>query len=419
MSGWGRWIVGLLLVGIIAACQERLTAPADCPALCPGGTPAVFDTVIQAVTLGDSSYPRAVDPGGGYVDRGKGAALLVSNGFAASEDRAVYRFAVRGDSVALRDTLRAYTVDSVAIVLNLVARDTTVNGLQVILYRLPAPEMVDSTRTFADIDAQLIDANLIDSIAVPDSVNVGTISAKLVGGDAARLGLAPGGDSTLAVGVRITAESPTGVRLGSLGGGTAPSFTSFVTLLDVPDTGAALKPSISRGTVFNTFLTQNPVPRDDTLLTVGGEPSSRALVRFGLARDFLDSITVIRATLELTPVRPIIGLPTDPATLQATGVISDLGAKSALANFPGALVIAQDTLPAIQADTVRIGVTPHVKLWQSSDDRPQSIFLSLQPEGATFARAVFFSTRSHVPDGTDVSPRLRLTYQRAFPFESQ
>lgn len=419
MTGWRRLAGGVLLTAVLAACQEQLTAPADCPALCPGGTQEVFDTIIPAAALRDSSFPRAGDPGGGYVDRGKGPALLVSNGFAASEDRAVYRFAARGDSVALRDTLRAYSVDSVAIVLNLVARDTLVNGLKVILYRLPLPETIDSTRTFADVDAQLVDANLIDTIAVPDTVNQGTIAAKLVGGDAARLGLAPGGDSVLAVGIRIAADTPTGVRLGSLAGGTAASFTSFVTLLDVPDTGTTLKPSISRGTVFNTFLTQNPLLPDDTLLTVGGEPASRALIRFGLTNEFLDSITVVRATLELTPVSPIISLPTDPATLQATGVISDLGAKSALAIPPVASVIQQDTLPAIQSDTVSIEVTQHLKLWQTSSLRPQSIFLSLLPEGATFTRAVFFSTRSHVPDGTNVAPRLRLTYQRAFPFENQ
>jgi hypothetical protein len=404
---------------VVLGCQERLTSPADCPALCPGGTPAIFDTVIEAVALRDSSYPRVGDPGGGYKDRGKGAALLVSNGFLVSEDRAVYRFAVRGDSVALRDTLRGYTVDSVAIVLNLVARDTNVNGLKVVLYRLPQPETIDSTRTFADIDPLLVDANLIDTIPVPDSVNVGTISAKLIGPDAVRLGLAAGGDSTLSIGVRIAADVPTGVRLGSLAGGTAPSFTSFVTLLDVPDTGATLKPTISRGTVFNTFVTQAPLLPDDTLLTVGGEPASRALIRFDLSSGFLDSITVLRATLSLTPVRPILGLPTDPATLTATGVISDLGAKSALAIPPVASVVTSDTLPPLQSDTVRLEVTPHLKLWQTSTARPQSIFVSLAPEAATFSRAVFFSTRSHVPDGTNVAPRLRLTYQRAFPFESQ
>jgi hypothetical protein len=376
----------------------------------------VFDTTVRAVALRDSSYPRVGDVGG-YVDRGKGPALLVSNGFAVSEDRAVIRFAVRSDSIPLRDTLRAYTVDSVGIAINLIARDTLVNGLKVILYRLPSPDTVDSTRTFADIDAQLVDANLIDSIAVPDSVNAGTISAKLIGADAGRLGLVPGGDSALAIGVRIAAESPTGVRLGSLGGGTGAAFTSYVTLLEVPDTGAALKPSITRGTVFNTFLTQNPILPDDTLLTVGGEPSSRALLRFGVSRDFLDSITVLRATLEITPARPILGLPTDPAALRAIAVVSDLGAKSALT--PDDRFIGRDTLPAVQSDTVRIEVTRLVQLWQSASERPQAIFLQLLPEGGSFTRTVFFSTRSHVPDGTDVSPRLRITYQRAFPFENQ
>ena len=297
------------------------------------------------------------------------------------------------------------------------ARDTLVNGLKLYLYRLPAPETVDSSRTFADIDAQLVDANLIDSIAVPDSVNVGTLSTKLFGADAGRVGLAPGGDSVLAIGVRIAAESPTGVRLGSLAGGTGAAFTSYVTLLDVADTGATLKPAVTRGTVFNTFLTQNPILPDDTLLTVGGEPSSRALIRFGLSDEFLDSITVVRATLEITPARPIIGLPTDPATLRAIAVVSDLGAKSALT--PDDRFISQDTLPALQTDTVRIEVTRLVQLWQSTTARPQSIFLQLVPEGATFTRAVFFSSRAHVPDGTNVTPRLRLTYQRAFPFESQ
>ena len=64
-------------------------------------------------------------------------------------------------------------------------------------------------------------------------------------------------------------------------------------------------------------------------------------------------------------------------------------------------------------------MTRLVQLWQSTTPRPQSIFLQLLPEGATFTRAVFFSSRAHVPDGTNVTPRLRLTYQRAFPFESQ
>jgi hypothetical protein len=415
VTGW-RWAGGvLLLVAAVAACQEQLTAPADCPALCPGGVVEVFDTIVPALQDRDSSFPAFVDRASGYVDRGKGSALLVSNGLAASEDRAVYRFAPRGGTVKLRDTLRNYVVDSVLLNVPLVARDTLVNGLKLYLYRLPQPEKVDSTRTFADIDPLLTDANLIDSIAVPDSVNTGPMTTMFRGADAAKLGLAPGGDSVLALGLRIAAETPTGIRVGGLVSGSAATFTSYVTL-DVPDTGTTRKQTLTRTPVFNTFVTQNPVVPDDTLLTVGGEPSSRALVRFALSSEFLDSSTIVRATLVLTPIRPILGLPTDPSILQTLAVVGDLGAKSPLTT--DLTLVRQDSLPPVQSDTVQIEVTRIVQFWQSARTRPQSVFLRLMPEAATFARAVFYSTRSHVPGGMLVAPRLRITYQRSFPFEN-
>jgi hypothetical protein len=395
----------------MTACQERLTSPADCPALCPGGSVQVFDTVVPAVALRDSSFPAHKDSANGYVSRGQGAALLVSNGFAGSEDRAVYRLGTRGDSIAVRDTLRAYTVDSVLLNVTLVARDTLVDGLKVYLYRLPST--VDSTVTFADVDSQLVEANLIDSITVPDTLNSGAIHTTLRGADVDRLRLPVGGDSVLAIGLRMAAVAPTGIRVGAVAAGAGATFTSYVTV-DVPDTGSVRNQAMLRTTAFNTFLTQNTVVPDDTLLLVGGEPASRALVRFGLTDAFLDSTTIVRATLELTPARPIIGLPTDPSAIQVLAVIGDLGAKSPLTNDVN--FIRQDTLPAVQSDTVKIEMTRIVQLWQSSRLRPQSIFLRLIPEGASFSRAAFFSTRSP-SSGVLVAPRLRITFQRAFPFE--
>jgi len=413
-----RWVAGVAgLIGVMTACQERLTSPADCPALCPGGTIQVFDTLVTAVALRDSSFPAHKDSANGYVARGQGSALLVSSGFAASEDRAVYRFNARGDSIVVRDTLRAYTVDSVLVNLTLVARDTLVDGLKVYLYRLPST--VDSTVTFDDVESQLVEANLVDSIVVPDTLNKGAIHTILRGVDVDRLRLPPGGDSVLALGLRMAAATPTGIRVGALASGTAASFTSYVTV-DVPDTGSVRNQTLTRSTNFNTFVTQNPIVPDDTLLTVGGEPSSRALVRFGLTNGFLDSTTIVRATLELTPVRPIIGLPTDPSVIQTLAVIGDLGAKSPVANTASDLAsgfIRQDTLPTVQSDTLRIDVTRIVQLWQRTRTRPQSVFLGLTPEGASFARAVFFSTRSS-SGGVLVAPRLRITFQRSFPFET-
>ena len=39
----------VLLAGLaLAGCQEKLTTPADCPTLCPGGQPQIFDEVFTA-----------------------------------------------------------------------------------------------------------------------------------------------------------------------------------------------------------------------------------------------------------------------------------------------------------------------------------------------------------------------------------
>jgi hypothetical protein len=157
----------------------------------------------------------------------------------------------------------------------------------------------------------------------------------------------------------------------------------------------------------------------DSLLAVGGEPSSRALVRFGLSRQFLDSATIVRATLELTPVAPIYSLRGDPSLMQAIPVVGDVGAKSPISSDSIAARLGTDTLPLIQSDTLQFNVTRHVQVWQASSDRPQSIFLRVAPEAATFARAQFYSTRSHGPDpSVPVAPRLRITYQRSFPFQT-
>src|SRR6185437_7418738 len=114
--------------------------------------------------------------------------------------------------IVVRDTLRGYAVDSVAVTLTLLARDTLVDGLKVYLYRLPST--VDSTVTFADVESQLVEANLIDSIAVPDTLNSGAIHTTLRGADVDRLGLTAGGDSVLAFGLRMAAIAPTGIRVG-------------------------------------------------------------------------------------------------------------------------------------------------------------------------------------------------------------
>jgi hypothetical protein len=392
------WLAVVLgLAAAITGCQERLTAPAECPELCPGGDARVADTVIDVLPGSDTSFV-------GFIDRNVAPALLVSNGLPASEDRAVYRFNARADSIEVDDTLRAYAIDSVVLGLTLAARDTLLDGLKLYLYRIDPS--VDLATTFDQVQAQLLPTTLIDSILVPDTLNTGNVQAVLQGDELTRVALPPGDAAVLAFAVTV-ANAPTGVRLGAAGAGTGARFVTYVTV-DVADT-ARQKQNLNPPLAFNATVTAAPLVPDPNFLTVGGEPSSRALLRFDLPQPIEDSATIVRATLELVPRAPLLGLPTDPPILQARGLRADLGAKSPQDQD----VVASDTLLLDTADTVRIDVTSLVHRWQGTT-RPEAIFLSLQPEAASFTRAVFGSSRS----GTPGAPRLRITYLRPFPFES-
>lgn len=407
-----KWVIARLaaVVVVLSSCQEKLTAPADCPALCPGGQPIVYDEVFSPIIGADSSFR-------GYVQPHAAAALLVSNGLQGFEERALVRFGQRSDSVSVRDTLRAYTIDSVALNLTVIARDTNLTGLQVLLYRLsPA---IDSFTTFAGIAPAFVADSLIATIDVPDTLNRGAIRTVFRGPDLARVQIAPADSGRLALGVRIQSATPTGVRLGALASGTGALFSTYVTA-DIPDTGAAKLRNITLGPGFNTYVSETSQPDDSTLLAVGGEPSARAFLRFDLPARIRDSATIVRATLELTPVLPITGLPTDPARLVARALLADAGPKSPVNSVAGR--VPADTLE-IGTTTVSLEAVRLVELWLGATTRPSALSLSLASpatsttefEAASFTRPFFYSTRALNPA---VRPRLRVSYLLSFPFEN-
>jgi hypothetical protein len=398
-------IIALAAGVVLTGCQEKLTSPGDCPALCPGGQPQVFDEVFNPIAGSDSSFR-------GYVQPFSSRALLVSNGLNGLDERGVIRFSRRPDSIGVRDTLRSYNIDSVGLGLTIVARDTSLNGLQVELYRLPP--LIDSTTTFAAVDPAFVPANLVATISVADSLNFGSIHTVLQGADLARVAIAPADSGVLALGIRLVSATPTGVRLGTIASGTSGVFVTYATL-NVPDTGTAKLRTLAIGSQFNLSLPDVQQPDDTTLLAVGGAPSARALLRFALPARITDSATIVRATLELTPVTTITGLPSDPVRLQAQTVLADLGAKSPVGTASGR--VPADTIPAGTSDTVSLEAVRLVQLWQGTPKRPTALMLSLAPEleAASFSQPVFYSTRAADPA---VRPRLRISYLLAFPFEN-
>ena len=62
-----KLFAGLATVVALAACQENISTPGDCPTLCPGEQIIVRDTTIVATLGGDSTFfgyfPRAATSG--------------------------------------------------------------------------------------------------------------------------------------------------------------------------------------------------------------------------------------------------------------------------------------------------------------------------------------------------------------------
>lgn len=383
---------------LAAGCQEKLAAPADCPNLCPGSFD-VRDTILYALPDGDTTFS-------GYVRAGQGVSLRVSNQLPASEDRAVVRFGARPDSFAVGDSLRPYVVDSANLEISLIYRDSLVPGLKIFLYRLPAT--VDSSTTFAQVDGAFVPSALLDSFVVDDTIKTQRLIRTFKGADLAKLAIPAADSGVLAIGVGIRASSPTGVRIGSVGAGSGtPTFRSYITVQDVDTTYArSFTPSVR----FNTFVSQTPTLVDQSVLTLGGTPSNRAIVRFPWPLVLRDSAQLVRVTLEFTPSEPITGLRGDSAYLVARPALADLGGKSSTAN-DASFASPAGILPG-DADTLAFEVRRSVTTWQGESGLPPMFVLQMFPEASTFSVARLGSSRS----AEALRPRLRVTYVLTYPF---
>lgn len=389
------WLLPLAALLLLAGCEEELTVAGQCPELCPGGQAAVRDTIILAVEASDTAFF-------GYTGRSGVSSLLVSDGLEAGEARAWVRFPKRADSVTVNAIARSYKPDSVVFTLSLVARDTLTKDLRLILHRVPITW--DTLSAFPEVDAALEPGAIIDSLAIPDSLRSGPV--RLVITDSATMAnLIPAADTgVLAVGFRVRGDRVTGVRLGSLSGTSGGmGFATYVKADSVADTTAA-KQTLNLSAAANHFVRDNDVVSPDPdLLYVGGVPSYRSIIRFVLPAIIKDSsVRLVRATLELTPADPLVGLHSDAAALNAIGVSKDIGAKSS----PATAAAASALLPS-DGSTALFGLDMRlvVERWRSTAGLPSTLLLAMAPEGGSFALPVFRSTRAATG-----KPRLRITY---------
>ncbi|MBA2291741.1 MAG: hypothetical protein H0W15_04710 [Gemmatimonadales bacterium] len=381
----------------VSACTEKLTAPGTCPALCPGGDVDIRDTVLTAVPLGDSSVI-------GFQGRSDAVSLLLSDGAPYGQSRTVIRFARRGDSVLVRDTLRPFTIDSVALGVVLQRRDSTVGGLVLELYRLP--RSIDTLSSVAAIDAEMTPASLLAEIPIADTDRSGELRVVLSPAAVAKLTFLPADTTKLQIGLRLRSNGGGAIQIGALNSGSStPLFTTYVTA-NVADT-TVRKQLLSRAPDLNFTARDDFGPPPPDLLEVGGFPAARSFIRFALPPFLRDSATILRATLELTLSTPLVAIPGDTARLDVRAVLVDFGAKSPVV-FDR--VLSTSLIPNMGA-TVQVDIVGLVQLWQGTNPLPSIIRLSIVQEGATFIAPLFESTRQGAP------PRLRITYRPPFAFE--
>ncbi len=389
---------------VLGGCTEKLTAPGECPGLCPSDNLEVRDTVITATR--DSGYV-------GFVPAGGGSRLLAANGHAGLDLIPIIRFARAVDSIAIEDTLRPAVVDSVLLYVTVTLRDPAATGLALDFYKLPAAVAVDSGTTHAEVAAALVPERLIASVPLPDTLTNGEVRVVLAGADLDRIAFAPEDGKVLRLAYRLTGATATGIGIASQAGGSAaPGFVSYMRVI-LPDT--TISRTLPRIIQYGSFVSSAPAdaPSPDELL-LGGWPSRRAILRFELSPMLRDTARIIRATLELTPSEPIAALPGDTVRLDVRGVFSDLGPKSPrIAGSAGAL-IQTTILTNGSTAPVSIEVSRIATLWNGGSGVPPVLMVTLAPEAATFGTARFGSSR--IPG---LEPRLRLTYAMPYPFEVQ
>lgn len=381
----------LLGAVLLLGCTEQLVTPGSCPTHCPGGNPEYRDTVITVLPLSDSSFT-------GYSAHTSATSLLLSNRADLGESDVLIRFATRGDSVLAGDSLKPFTIDSVVVSLVLQQRDTTVGDFFLDVYRLPS--LFDTLSSFEQIREEMVPDNLLRSLLIPAAAREGSFDMLFEGEELDKFAYAPADSTRLVLGVRLRSSAPTALYLGALASGTGtPLYRTYVQA-EIGDT-TLREQTLQRSAVENRTVREHELVEDPDLLTVGGDHSARALMRFEFPQYLRDSATIVRATLELDASGPLLGIAGDSARLDVRSMVADFGAKSVVnTNF-----VASDWV--FSGDqSAQVEMTVLMALWQNNGLAVQGLRLQHSIEHSSFLTPMFHSTRS---GGTP--PRIRITYR--------
>ena len=407
-----RGALGATLLLALGGCSEQITSSLGCPELCTDQSAVLRDTVLAGAVVLDTTFT-------GFPLLGESRNIaLVARGDTA-DVRIIARF----------DTLPRTVIPPTPQPDSLIARvdsATLIFGVDTSFRKPRVPITIDAfdvDTTAADTvpttllplfradrligSATYLPADVRDTLRL--SLDNATVLAKARSGTRLRIGLrlrAAQSASLLVVGnafqprirFRVSADttvSPDTVFLTSLTPTTEPTIASSLLLYALHAAGALPRPAGDR-------------------LAVGGIAGVRSYLRFDIPPIVLDSVQVIRASLELTQRpsrfaggdRDTLTLITHPVT--AGPAVTDVYTASRFLGSP--LQFPVDTLRLIPRDSGQksLEIVNIVRAWRAvgTTRTPRALVLRSLEEGRVAGEVNFFS----IDGPAAVRPRLRLTY---------
>ncbi len=381
------------------ACKEQVTAPGHCPELCLSDSLVILDTVLTGIVQSDTSLR-------GYTRIDFSPTLLVSNADSLTA-YALMKFVALPQRwfPTATDTVNLGTIDSVAFEGRLEFHDTTVHNQRLVMFHIPLT--IDSNTTYDSVLSAFVTQQPFDSVRLTDTLRTANIRQLLNVGTITPLAA----DSYVtAIGLALRADARTTVRLlsGDLTG-VPPTLRFFVHGAAPRDT---FKTSFALTPTFDTYVQRpSPPPPPSGAIVVGNQPAARAFIRFNIPRFFVDSVTVIRATLELRPTRPVRGIASESISVLAQPILRYFAGKSVL--FQDTLLQGLGTVVVGQTAPVLIEIAPILRLWHGVDPDSLPRAISIRNIGEDF-------TTVQLDAGGGLAgaaaPTLHLSYVRPFRF---
>ena len=415
MKSWSilpRFAFTAALLFLISSCSENLDSTGVCSVLCPSIGGSVKTDTLDAVTIDTtvlSVSGLGTEPTLLLANRGDTLDTRVvvrfdtlpktfvpSGGTSqdiASVDSAYILFRLDTTSIKVTEpvTIEAYDVDTTA--------DDTATAAIVDLFR---PDRFISSQTFTR-------AQLTDSVKY--FIDNAALLAKIQNGERLRIGL------------RATGATSSQLSLASAEGGASPILT-FRASPDTATKPLVVVPSsetpandrfISQSLTDYTIIAKGLTPAPPSVLAVGGLPSRRVYVRFDIPSKYIDSSSVVRATLLLNQIPNSSLDPGDtirvvPQVVLAGTAVTD---PTKAAQIIGSLSADTLKLTAGHAGRVDVEVANAFTLWrlQKPDTLPRAIVIKPVVEGFSPIELRFSSSE----DIAALRPRLRISYTTRVP----